>query len=252
MPETVHVNEPSDVVPDPNNAEPGPIDNLQSLVTGSGLLQYLQALLPGRAAKNQGYSFNRVIKVLNAKGHLPADFGNISYGIMKSQQRSVLHNILSGLTPESHGTEIFDKLKDAIMNKTESSDAIKDSESEGGVVVNRWALMVEFYVHPSSREELTKYFTKLSAEERPAVLTEGISNHRRTIVAELMRICLEEVAPNVPNCFASKWPALSSVHPENGTFSSSDVFLQFLSEARSSWDVLKSNLSKSVLRASPA
>lgn len=127
-----------------------------------------------------------------------------------------------------------------------------NSESEGGVVVNRWALMVEFYVHPSSREELTKYFTKLSAEERPAVLTEGISNHKRTIVAELMRICLEEVAPNVRNCFASEWPALSSVHPENGTFSSSDVFLQFLSEARSSWDVLKSNLSKSGIQESGA
>jgi hypothetical protein len=105
--------------------------------------------------------------------------------------------------------------------------------------------MCEFYIHPSCREELTNYFTKLTAEERPGVLTDGMGNHKKTAVAELMRICIDEVAPDVRNSFIEQWPALSSIHPENGTFPSSDIFLNLLGEARSSWDVLKSNLSKS-------
>ena len=226
--------------------------NLHLAVTGAALLQYLQALLPGRAAKNQGYSYNRVIKVLNNSGHLPADFGNISYGVMKPQQRVQLHGILQTLSTESHGTDLFEKLKDAIANKSETTDSIKDNELEGGVVVNRWALMIEFYVHPSSRDELTRYFTKLTSDERPAVLTDGIANYKEKLVTELMRICMEEVAPNVRNCFVESWPALSSIHPENGGFPSPDIFLQLLGEVRSSFDVLKSNLSKSGTQESGA
>ena len=48
--------------------------------TGNDVFNYLQALLPGRSAKNQGFSYNRVVKLLNSNGHLPADFGNILYG----------------------------------------------------------------------------------------------------------------------------------------------------------------------------
>ena len=237
---------------EPIEALPVLADNLHLMVTGAALLQYLQALLPGRAAKNQGYSYNRVIKVLNNSGHLLADFGNISYGMMKPQQRVQLHGILQTLSSESHGTDLFEKLKDAITNKSEPTDSIKDNDSEGGVVVNRWALMIEFYVHPSSRDELTRYFTKLTTDERPAILTDGITNYKRNLVTELMRICMEEVAPNVRNCFIEEWPALSSIHPENGSFPSPDIFLQLLGEVRSSFDVLKSNLSKSGTQESGA
>ena len=118
--------------------------------------------------------------------------------------------------------------------------------------MNRWALMIEFYVHPSSRDELTRYFTKLTSDERPAVLTDGIANYKKDLVTKLVRICMEEVAPNVRNCFVENWPALSSIHPENGGFSSPDIFLQLMGEVRSSFDVLKSNLSKSGTQESGA
>ena len=246
------MNRMDDIVPvdvavevnEPNEALPVLADNLHLAVTGVALLQYLQALLPGKAAKNQGYSYNRVIKVLNNSGHFPADIGN-SYGIMKPQQPLQLHGILQNLSTESRGTDLFEKLKDAIANNVETIVSIKDNESEGGVVVNRWALMIEFYVHPSSRDELTRYFTKLTSDERPAVLTDGIANYKKNLATELTRICIEEVAPNVRNCFVENWPALSSIHPENGGFSSPDIFSQLLREVLSSFDVLKSNLSKS-------
>ena len=127
------------------------------------------------------------------------------------------------------------------------SVAVTDADHEEGVLVNRWALMVEFYVHPSTREELTKYFTKLTSDERLGVLTDGIKNHRKTVITELMRICMEEVAPNVRNCFGEEWPAIASIHPENGTFPSQDIFIALLSEVRSSWDVLKASLTTSGL-----
>ena len=117
---------------EPIEALPVLADNLHLAMTGVALLQYLQALLPGRAAKNQGYSYNRVLKVLNNSGHLPADFGN-SYGIMKPQQRLQPHGILQNLSTESYGTDLFEKLKDAIANKAETTDSIKDSCESLGV-----------------------------------------------------------------------------------------------------------------------
>lgn len=211
---------------------PAPVgDTLSTITSGAELFVHLQAILPGRSALNSGFTFNRVVKVLNVNGLLPADFGQISYGLMKAQQKAQLHNIIKALNQENNGRDLFDKLQDAITNKVEVPAAIRDSDSEGGIVVNRWALMCESDVHSSSCEELTKYFTKLTADERPGVLTDGIGNYKKTAVAELMRICMEEVAPNVRNCFIEEWPALSTIHHENGTFSLSEVFLQLLGEA---------------------
>ena len=218
---------------------------LLAAVTGNELLTFLKALVPGRTGKSQGYSYNRVVKVMNTHNLLPANFTTISYGLMKANQKIQLNTVISALSQEINGKEIFDKLKDAALNRIEVASTVTDIDNEGGVLVNRWALMVEFYVHPSAREELTNYFTKLSSDERPGVLTDGIKNHKRTAVTELMRICMDEVAPNVRNCFVNDWQSLSSIHPENGTFPSPECFLALLSEMRSSWDILKSNLTKS-------
>lgn len=220
--------------------------------TGNDVFNYLQALLPGRSAKNQGFSYNRVVKLLNSNGHLPADFGNISYGLMKAGQKSPLHGIIQGLNQEKNGKDLFDKLKDAVLNKHDIISPINDSDAEGGVIVNCWALMAQFYVYLSSRDELTRFFTKLSSDERPGVLTDGIKNHKRAAVTELLRICMDEVAPTVRNCFGGEWPALATIHPENGNFASHDMFLSLFGEARSSWDVLKSNLTKSGTQESGA
>ena len=218
---------------------------LLAAVTGTELLNFLKVLVPGRTAKSQGFSYNRVVKAMNLLNLLPANFTTTSYGLMKPNQRILLNTVICALSQEMNGKENFDKLKDAALNRIEASSTVIDIDNEGGVLVNRWALMVEFYVHPSAREELTNYFTKISSDERPGVLTDGIKNHKRTAVTELMRICMEEVAPNVRNCFVNDWQSLSSIHPENGTFPSSECSLALLSEMRSSWDVLKSNLTKS-------
>ena len=233
-------------------AAPATVEVLLSATTGNEIFNYLQALLPGRSAKNQGFSYNRVVKLLNSNGQLPANFGNISYGIMKAGQKLQLHEIIQGLSQERNGKDLFDKIKDAVLNNHDIVPPINDSDSEGGVIVNRWALMAEFYVHPSSRDELTRYFTKLSSDERPGVLTDGIKNHKRVAVTELLRICMEDVAPTVRNCFGEEWPALATIHPENGSFPSHDIFLSLLGEARSSWDVLKANLTKSGTQESGA
>ena len=86
---------------------------------------------------------------------------------MKAGQKSQLYGIIQGLNQEKNGKDLFDKLEDAVLNKNDIISPINDSDAEGGVIVNRWALMAEFYVHPSSRDELTRFFTKLSSDERP-------------------------------------------------------------------------------------
>ena len=111
--------------------------------------------------------------------------------------------------------------------------------------VSRWALEVEYYVHPLARDELTKYFTKLTTEERPGVLTDGIWNYGRTAITELMRICLEKLAPCLLNCFGNIWKAFAFIHPENGTFPSQEILSALLTKVRGTWDVLQSNLTKS-------
>lgn len=113
------------------------VEVLLSAITGNEIFNYLQALLPGRSAKNQGFSYNRVVKLLNSNGQLPANFGNISYGIMKAGQKLQLHEIIQGLSQERNGKDFFDKIKDAVLNKHDIVPPINDSDSEGGVIVNR-------------------------------------------------------------------------------------------------------------------
>lgn len=218
---------------------------VRKLTIGEEIYSYLQAIPCGRSARNQGYTYNRVIKVLNSKELFPATFSVVSYGVMKVQAKGIVHSAIKAIDLEVLGREFIDKIHDAILNGSEAAPIANTTENEGGVVINRWALLLEFYVDPASREELTRYFTKLSPEIRPATLTDGIANHKRAILNELYRICTEVVAPAVRNSFAESWPALAGIHPENGTFTSVDMFVQLLGEARSTWDVLKANLSQS-------
>jgi hypothetical protein len=64
-------------------------------------------------------------------------------------------------------------------------------------------------------------------------------------IAALMKLCMEEVAPNVMNCFGARWPALVHIHPDKGGFTDAEQFGSLMTETRNVFDVLKSNLSKS-------
>lgn len=119
------------------------------------------------------------------------------------------------------------------------------TEATEGVVVNRWALMAEFLVHPSALDALEAYHKKIPQEGKNLLLTDGMKAHRRSQIAGLMKICLEDVAPNVSNLFGEKWPALSSIHPEKGTFGDVDQFAALLTETKNAFDILKANLDKS-------
>jgi hypothetical protein len=72
-----------------------------------------------------------------------------------------------------------------------------------------------------------------------------MKQHRMSQVAGLMKLCMEEVAPNVRNCFGARWPALMHIHPEKGGFTDAEQFGSLMTEMRNVFDVLKSNLSKS-------
>jgi hypothetical protein len=118
-------------------------------------------------------------------------------------------------------------------------------EISEGVVVNRWALMAEFYVHPLSRESLESYTSKIPQEGKNHLLTDGMKTHRQGQIADLMRICLDEVKPLVSNCFGERWPALLNIHPDRGSFSDVEQFSALLTEVKNTFDILKSNLSMS-------
>ena len=78
-------------------------------VTGT-VLNNLEALVPGRTGKSQGYSYNQVVKVLNTENLLPANFTTISYGLMKANQKIQLNTVIGALSHEANGKEIFEKM----------------------------------------------------------------------------------------------------------------------------------------------
>ena len=131
------------------------IARINAMTTGEEMLRHMRSLLPGRAARNLGYTFNRVIKVLTNQGLIPPDIPTTSYGIMKKDSRGRINAVIECLTLEKNGIDIFEKLREAIINRIDNSPTIVDSDTDGGgVIVNRWALMAEFYVHASSRDEV--------------------------------------------------------------------------------------------------
>ena len=98
--------------------------------------------------------------------------------------------------------------------------------------------MAEFMIHPSALDALENYHRKIPQDGKNLLLTDGMKAHRRSQVAGLMKICVEDVAPNVTNLFGDKWPALANIHPENS-------FSPLLTETRNAFDILKANLDKS-------
>lgn len=219
---------------------------IRAATTGLEFFESLLALPTGRDSKSQGYSFNRFIKVLFKEGKLPPEFSAQNYGSMKVGEKATLHSSIKGLTVEIHGKELFDKLRDSILISYDIVPiAVAVPEAPEGVVVNRWALMAEFLVHPSALDALEAYHKKIPQEGKNLLLTDGMKNHRRTQVAELLRICEEDVAPHVSNLFGAKWPALSNIHPENGKFIDAEQFSALLTETKNAFDNLKANLDKS-------
>ena len=114
-----------------------------------------------------------------------------------------------------------------------------------GITVNRWALLAEFYIHPASRDALETYFTKIPPKGKNQLMVDGVKQHRMSQIAALMKLCMEEVAPNVRNCFGARWPALVHIYPDKGGFTDAEQFGSLMTEKRNVFDVLKSNLSKS-------
>lgn len=219
---------------------------IKAATTGLELLECLQALPTGRDSKSQGYTFNRFIKVMFKEGKLPPEFGSQNYGSVKVGEKAVLHTSMRGLTLEIHGKDFFEKLKDSILVSYDITPIIASAtEATEGVVVNRWALMAEFLIHPSALDALEASHTKIPQEGKNLLLTDGMKAHRRNQIAGLMKICLEDVAPNVSHLFGEKWPALSSIRPEKGTFGDVEQFGALLTETKNAFDILKANLDKS-------
>ena len=66
------------------------IARINAMTTGEEMLRHMRSLLLGRAARNLGYTFNRVIKVLTNQGLIPPDIPTTSYGIMKKDSSLLL------------------------------------------------------------------------------------------------------------------------------------------------------------------
>ena len=204
---------PPPATPVPNDIS-AKIVAIRVAVTGNELFQCLKDLPTGHDSKAQGYTFNRFIKVLFKEGKLPPDFSAQNYGSMKVGEKTIIHSSISSLTLEVHGKDLFDKLKDTILFSYDITPIIVNVAEVGeSVVVNRWALMAEYMVHPAAREGLEAYHKKIPQEGKNLILTDGMKVHRLSQVAALMKTCVEEVAPSVSNLFGERWPALANIHP---------------------------------------
>ena len=100
-----------------------------------------------------------MIKVLNSKELFPATFSLVSYGVIEVQAKGIVHSAIMAIDVEILGREFIEKIHDAILNGSVAVPNLNATENEGGVVINRWALLLEFYVDTASREELARYFT---------------------------------------------------------------------------------------------
>ena len=219
---------------------------VKSATTGQELFDCSEVLLTGRDGKSHEYTFNRFIKVMFKEGKLPPDFSSQNYGSMKVGEKATLHASIRSLSIEVHGKDLFDKLKDTILFSYDVfPTAVHVSEPTEGVMVNRWALMAEFMIHPSALDALENYHRKIPQDGKNLLLTDGMKAHRRSQVAGLIKICVEDVAPNVTNLFGDKWPALANIHPEKGTFTDVEQFSALLTETKNAFDILKANLDKS-------
>ena len=69
--------------------------------------------------------------------------------------------------------------------------------------------------------------------------------HRQGQIADLMRICLDEVKPLASNCFGERWSALVTIHPDRGSFADVEQFSALLTEEKKTFDILKTNSSMS-------
>ena len=221
------------------------ITAIKVVATGDGFFECLQAIQPGRNANSQGYTYNRFIKVLNAEGLLPPEFATMNYGGMKVAQKNMIHSTIKSLSIDVHGERLFESLREAILTSYVTATTSAVPEVSEGVVVNRWALMAEFYIHPVSREGLENYSNKIPQEGKNHLLTDGMKQHRQGQITDLMRTCIEEVKPLVNNCFGERWPALLNIHPEKGTFTDVEQFSALLTEVKNTFDILKANLSMS-------
>ena len=184
-------------------------------------------------------TYNRFIKVLSLSGNLPVEFTDL-----KVAPKNLLHDIIKSLKLETHGKKLFDALKNSILISYDATPipGVVDVPSEG-VMVSRWALSSEFYIHPVSREALENYCTKIPQQGKNLLLTDGMKGYRLSQLAALLKICTEEVAPNVRNCFGGRWPALIHIHPEKGSFIDIEQFASLMTEMRNVFDILKANLS---------
>jgi hypothetical protein len=61
-------------------------------------------------------------------GILSVEFGEMSYGNMKANQRELSHSSIKSLSQETYGKETFEKIKRAILNIPEA--IINSSENE--------------------------------------------------------------------------------------------------------------------------
>ena len=217
---------------------------INAVTSGDEFFDCLQAIPPGRSGSSQGYTYNRFIKVLYGEGMLPPQYSDMNYGAMKVAQKTFIHTTIRGLSIEVHGAKLFESLKGSILISYVVSPVIVPEITEG-VVVNRWALMAEFYVHPLSREGLESYSQKIPSDGKNHILTDGMKSHRLSQLTELMRTCVEDIAPCISNCFGERWPALLNIHPEKGTFNDVEQFSALLTEMKNTFDILKSNLSMS-------
>jgi hypothetical protein len=94
-------------------------------------------------ARNQGYTYN------------PATFSVVSYGVMKAQAKEIVHSVIRAIDIGVLGREFLEKIHGAILNGPDTAIVANASENEGGVVINRLALVAEFYLNPALREEQT-------------------------------------------------------------------------------------------------
>ena len=97
---------------------------VSAAIHGTVILNFLKGLAPGRTARCQAFTYNRTIKVLKYHNLLEENFTTVSYGVMKQAQKNTLDGVIGSLTPEVHGKEIFDKLKDVLLLSKSLSEGV--------------------------------------------------------------------------------------------------------------------------------
>lgn len=212
-----------------------------NLTMGSNILHYVRNLPRTQGALGRGLTFNRLMKVMKNENELPESIVNVAtYSALTAAQVLDFHAAIINL--DTNKTQLMNHLRCA-ANNTKPSIVVARTPGDS-VVANRYALMCHVLVDPRMNQLLVAYHTKLTAAERPSVLTDGAKLTRAVLLQKMLQ-AINVIKADVTNIFREEHPMLAGMRPEHGEIADTTQLAAMITSMKNAYDILCRNLEAS-------